>query len=676
MKKKIIMVFSAILLLCLMALPVKATGISINGGSGYRGDTITVSVKLSETVKVRTGAISFQYDTTSLDITDDSGSFSVPGATINYWDPATELGTFLLPTFTDVSGTIFTADFKILNTADFKDYTITATIQLEFESGSGRTSEDTTFIITVNCNHSYTKKEATEANKLSDVTCTQKAKYYYTCEHCGAKGTETFESGETLSHTYDQKVTTATYLASAADCQNRAKYYYSCECGAKGAETFESGDLASHNYTNKDTAATYKKADADCEHASTYYYSCTGCGAKGTTTFTVGEKLAHTGGIATCTEKAVCDRCKEPYGETLPHTYNQKIEKDAYLKSKVTCTTPKTYYYSCKCGAKGTETFTVGSTIEHSFTKQSETYKYLAVSGTCTTKAKYYYSCEYCGAKGTETFESKYAPSHSYSKDWSSDKDGHWHECLYCTSTSSYAKHNPGPAATETTPQTCKDCGYVIQAALGHTHNYKTEYSYDATKHWHACDCGDKKDVAAHTYDNDCDTDCNDCGYIRTINHEYGSECKSDATGHWYECTKCGAKSEVEAHIPGAEATETSAQTCTICGYELHSALEHTHEFDEWACDEVKHWKVCSCGETSGEENHEYGEGVVTKEATEDEEGVMTYTCKDCGHEKTEAIEKVAKKGCKSGCKKDLSVLVVGTISLSMVGVLLKKREN
>ena len=35
---------------------------------------------------------------------------------------------------------------------------------------------------------------------------------------------------------------------------------------------------------------------------------------------------------------------------------------------------------------------------------------------------------------------------------------------------------------------------------------------------------------------------------------------------------------------------------------------------------------------------HTWDNGVITKEATETEEGVKTYTCKTCGETKTEKI--------------------------------------
>ena len=34
-----------------------------------------------------------------------------------------------------------------------------------------------------------------------------------------------------------------------------------------------------------------------------------------------------------------------------------------------------------------------------------------------------------------------------------------------------------------------------------HTHSYGTDWKSDATNHWHACACGEKKDKAVHTYD-------------------------------------------------------------------------------------------------------------------------------------------------------------------------------
>ena len=42
--------------------------------------------------------------------------------------------------------------------------------------------------------------------------------------------------------------------------------------------------------------------------------------------------------------------------------------------------------------------------------------------------------------------------------------------------------------------------------------------------------------------------------------------------GHAHKCVNCGAHDEVQAHTPGAAATTTTPQTCTVCGYIIKQA--------------------------------------------------------------------------------------------------------
>jgi hypothetical protein len=229
---------------------------------------------------------------------------------------------------------------------------------------------------------------------------------------------------------------------------------------------------------------------------------------------------------------------------------------------------------------------------------------------------------------------------------------------------------------------------------VGHTHNYSTEWSNNSDSHWYACDgCSERKDEAAHAYDNNCDTDCNVCGYIRAINHSYKKKISSDAEKHWYECEVCRNKIDEAAHTPGADATEESAQTCTVCGYVIKAALEHTHSFgDEWKKDEVNHWQECKCGETSGLAAHAWNGGVVTTEPTAEAEGVKTYTCETCGAEKTEAVEKLPdnndgendpieseptgndKKGCSNSISVGVGFMVIA-LSTALTFVFKKKED-
>ena len=112
-----------------------------------------------------------------------------------------------------------------------------------------------------------------------------------------------------------------------------------------------------------------------------------------------------------------------------------------------------------------------------------------------------------------------------------------------------------------------------------HEHRYG-DWSKDGTNHWHECtdaacpnQSGSIKDKAAHVYDDDADTTCNVCGYVRTVTppaheHSYGDWSK-DGTNHWHECTDAACPNQSEsikdkaAHIYDDDADTT----CNICGY-------------------------------------------------------------------------------------------------------------
>lgn len=75
-----------------------------------------------------------------------------------------------------------------------------------------------------------------------------------------------------------------------------------------------------------------------------------------------------------------------------------------------------------------------GETPEHTHTYDQEVAeaKYLATEATCEKKATYYYSCA-CGEKGTETFESGALADHPYNDEWFSDEDNHYRKstCIH-----------------------------------------------------------------------------------------------------------------------------------------------------------------------------------------------------------------------------------------------------
>ena len=491
--------------------------------------------------------------------------------------------------------------------------------------------------------HTYDKEAAQDKYLASAASCTEKAKYYKSCS-CGEKGSATFEYGSTKEHSYTKQVTTDTYKVSGATCTAKAVYYYCCAtCDATGANTYEHGTTLSHSYTRKVVTDTYKKSAATCTDAAVYYYCCSTCDAKSSITYTNGAELGHTGGTATCTAKAECSRCHELYGETLEHVYNQEVAQDKYLASAASCTAKAKYYKSCSCGDKGTVTFEYGEKKAHTNTQKVDDL-YLKSAATCTAKAVYYESCSVCGEKGTATFESGNAPSHSYKTNWNSNASSHWHECSKCGDKKDTTSHTAGAAATEYTAQTCTVCGYVITPAMGHTHNYRSSWSKDTENHWHSCSgCSTPKDKSSHSYKNACDTDCDVCGYVRTITHSYNAEWSKDAEKHWYECSVCGDKKNETAHTPGADATETTDQTCTVCGYVIKKALGHAYDYESFKSDEVNHWNECSCGAKTNVMAHNWNDGVIIVESTYEATGEKFYTCTVCSVTKTETIAMLVK---------------------------------
>lgn len=89
-----------------------------------------------------------------------------------------------------------------------------------------------------------------------------------------------------------------------------------------------------------------------------------------------------------------------------------------------------------------------------------------------------------------------------------------------------------------------------------------------------------------------------------------------------------------------------SVITCLMLTTLLSSCNGNKHvASDKWTFDNNQHWHACL---TEGHDdkfdvaNHTWNDGLVTEEATEEKEGVMTYTCVVCEATKTEPIEKLA----------------------------------
>ncbi len=95
--------------------------------------------------------------------------------------------------------------------------------------------------------------------------------------------------------------------------------------------------------------------------------------------------------------------------------------------------------------------------------------------------------------------------------------------------------------------------------------------------------------TTTHTYDNDCDADCNTCGAIREPLHVYDTDCDVDcnacgavreAADHWYDndcdvyCNACGYEREAAGHVYDSDCDAY----CNVCGEWREPETEHSYD--------------------------------------------------------------------------------------------------
>ena len=210
------------------------------------------------------------------------------------------------------------------------------------------------------------------------ATCTAKA----VCTACGG------EYGEMAAHSFTAEKAEAQYLKSAATCTEKAIYYKSCAvCGLSSEgtadeATFFSGNALDHNWgawtSNEDgthtrtctvdgcSAGTQTEncIDANKDHKCDicdYIISECADDNKDHKCDYCGKKLTeHTGGKATCKDKAKCEVCGAEYGELDAKNHTNLKHFPATAATKTTEGNIEYWYcegcgkyYSDKDGTKG-----------------------------------------------------------------------------------------------------------------------------------------------------------------------------------------------------------------------------------------------------------------------------------------------------------------------------------
>ena len=123
--------------------------------------------------------------------------------------------------------------------------------------------------------------------------------------------------------------------------------------------------------------------------------------------------------------------------------------------------------------------------------------------------------------------------------------------------------------------------------------------------------------------------------------HSWSSEWTSDATHHWHECKNgCTEKDGYGPHSGGA-ANCTQQAVCTICGaaYGALDAANHSGALGDWKSDENNHWKEYSCCHVHADKApHNWDTGVIKKQPTCTTAGEKTFTCTVCNGTKKETL--------------------------------------
>ena len=509
---------------------------------------------------------------------------------------------------------------EIKNTAEDMEYNISAnatTGWITCDNGSTRVAPGTYYVryketdnyLASAVSAALTVKAHTHSG--GNATCQKKA----VCDGCGQ------EYGELGNHKFTETVSKM-YLKSAATCQSPAVYYKSClVCDEKSSETFEYGEKDFSNHIGNTYLVGQKEATCYAEGytGDTYCSTCNHEIERGTSIAknahnpasvwttdetdhwkecqTVGcgniiDKAHHSGGEATCVNKAICEVCKIEYGD---------VDATNHKNTEIRGATDPT---CCEAGYTGDKWCTDCNTKIESGSEISSTGNHTDVDGK-----------------------------------WESDGTNHWHTCYFGTKFDITA-HNGGEATCKS-PAECSECGHSYGPLDANNHKGTTYL-----KNQKEATCFEEG-YTGDTYCSDCNEKIADGQSIAKNAHNPASVWTTNEHDHWKECQTvgCGNVIDKAAHS-GGEATCVSKAVCEVCKaqYGDVDATNHKHTEirdakpateqekgytgDIWCIDCNK--KIATGSEIAMLE-HKLTL-VEAKDATVTEQGnIKYYYCENCG---------------------------------------------
>jgi len=429
--------------------------------------------------------------------------------------------------------------------------------------------------------------------------------------------------------------------------------------------------------TATDPTGNHVDADGDWESNGTQHFHTCGCG-------TEFDKADHTGGTATCKDKAVCSVCGVSYGDKNATNHTGGTEVRGY--NAASCNEPgytgDTYCLGCNTKLQtGTAIDPTGNHVDADGDWESNGTQHFHTCGcgtefdkaghtggeaTCKVQA----SCSVCGTaygelnannhkgttylvgqKETSCYEPGYTgdtycsdcnvkiatgtsietSDHSPASVWSTDETHHWKECtvVACGNIVDKAEHTGGEA-TCTAKAVCSVCNVAYGSVNADNHK-NTEVRDAATE---SCTT---PGYTGDTWCKDCETKIATgtdipAGHKTVKVPAAGATHEKDGNIEYFTCSGCELLFADEA----ATTVITIADTVVEKG-------EHSYG-DSYEKDADNHWKACACGNIIEKTAHTFGDWKVTKEATNTEKGSKEKACSVCGYTVVEDIPVVEDK--------------------------------
>jgi len=412
--RKITILIICVLMAAILALPVSAAGaasLSASKTTAYRGDTVSVTVKLSGMSQCVAASIEVAISGDGLELTGATAGIS--GMQVS---PNLEKKQFVVFAMSnvDINGNFAVLNFKVKAGASFADNTVSVTVQANGETLTASTK------ITVACKHNYGKW-------TSDGT----GKHSHTCSICGDKETKNHSWKNACDTKCDDcgYTRTITHKYSTTYSTNAESHYYACTvCGnKKDVQVHTPGEPATEEHGQNCTVCGYEIAPK-LDHVHQIQ----------------GEQLmdetGHWFDCGTCEEKA----------EFAEHTYE--------FECSTTCSV---------CGYQRVTEHTLAPEEERKWDSDENSHWHTCTVCGEAVDAQEHTSDDHPVTPACSVCGHSLQHVHSYADQWTCDGENHWHECA-CGEKTDVTAHTLGEGVLTVEPQkdaygemvfTCSICG-------------------------------------------------------------------------------------------------------------------------------------------------------------------------------------------------------------------------